>query len=89
MDIIYVTLAKRALNKVKNRIWVGRWVKSGPKKSDIICGWPLRAMYVSQKSTSIVQKRVKSDIEFIKNILKSCYVKFNRVLKQKCLKKEN
>ena len=31
-----------------NRIWVGRQVKNGLKKSDIICGWPL--MFYSSMS---------------------------------------
>ena len=37
----YLEIVKLALNKEKNRIWVDRWVKNGPQKSDIICGWPL------------------------------------------------
>ena len=30
-----------------DRIWVGRWVKNGPKKSDILYGWPL--IYITKK----------------------------------------
>ena len=37
-DITYVTLVKRALNYGRNQIWIGRWVKNGPKISEIRCG---------------------------------------------------
>ena len=34
-------LFERASELKKNRIWVSRWVKNGPEKSDIIYGWSL------------------------------------------------